>query len=408
MYLELLFISVYFLSQSVSHDFDSIQSVEVLGPNSVNKRVVKRSISFPVTVEYSFYAFSKEFRLLLKNKGGLLSPEFEAVTFEEDNKNGESIIVDVNDFYEGSTFGDAYSDVKAYVDENGMLTATIKTKNDIYIIEPAWRHLNDAEYGSSIVYKYNVTYPTRNQNFMNNNSEKIVKRAKRSYNFSRNRCPLKLVADYLFYKNIGGSSASATVKYLIALIDRVNSIFLETSWQDFEGDTKAIQNMGFVIKKIEIYKNFSQNPLHYNTDTISDIGKLLHVFSVLEGTDFNKFCLVHLFTYRAFMSGVLGLGYIAQPGIGSPGGMCCAASIEADKLVYYNTAISSLRSTYGKTVVTREADLVTAHVPSFSDWKSEPKVLLIYIYLKSEKHVRRGLSGHFCTLQIHAREKSQV
>lgn len=107
----------------------------------------------------------------------------------------------------------------------------------------------------------------------------------------------------------------------------------------------------------------------------------LQKFTEVEGSD--KFCLVHLFTYQAFAGGVLGLGYIASPRIGHAGGICgagfwftkffsgCCFKLfsyvlaspggENGKLIYYNTAFSSLRSTYGSTVVTREADIVTAH-----------------------------------------------
>ena len=46
------------------------------------------------------------------------------------------------------------------------------------------------------------------------------------------RCPLMLVADYKFYREMGGGSTKATVSYLISLIDRVNKMYEDTIWSD--------------------------------------------------------------------------------------------------------------------------------------------------------------------------------
>jgi hypothetical protein len=83
------------------------------------------------------------------------------------------------------------------------------------------------------------------------------------------------------------------------------------------------------------------------------------LFAAEEGS--SKFCLVHLFTSQSFNGGVLGLGFIAGTNIGSAGGICTAAAYKQNNKIYFNTALSSAKSTYGDTVITREADIVTAH-----------------------------------------------
>ena len=58
------------------------------------------------------------------------------------------------------------------------------------------------------------------------------------------RCPLMLVADYKFYREMGGGSTKATVSYLISLIDRVNKMYEDTIWSD------SYDNEGFSGTKI--------------------------------------------------------------------------------------------------------------------------------------------------------------
>ncbi|VDN26198.1 unnamed protein product [Gongylonema pulchrum] len=68
-----------------------------------------------------------------------------------------------------------------------------------------------------------------------------------------------------------------------------------------------------------------------------------------------------MFTAQPFENGVLGLAYISSPELNSAGGICSVQNRDRFGIVYYNTALSSAKATHGGTVVTREADLVTAH-----------------------------------------------
>ncbi|VDP08976.1 unnamed protein product [Soboliphyme baturini] len=166
-------------------------------------------------------------------------------------------------------------------------------------------------------------------------------------------------------------------------MDRVNVIYTQTIWRDNEEDV-GFTNMGFMVKNILVHTSATKIAnvynMHYNMEFDGwDAGTLLQRFSELQGSD--NYCLVHLFTYQGFKGGVLGLGYIASPRPATSGGICgvrkrniafsftrsgrqlyvCSASSVKGKTVFFNTALSSARSFYGGPVVTREADLVTAH-----------------------------------------------
>ena len=136
--------------------------------------------------------------------------------------------------------------------EDGVITASIQTPDDIYHVEPAWRHLPETDEETMIAYKesdikLSWTQPDENQfipphacDFVKENGTVEVdekeeqKRVKRSSEFNFNpgegslrqtRCPLLLVADYRFYKEMGGSNSKTTVNYHISLIDRVHKIY---------------------------------------------------------------------------------------------------------------------------------------------------------------------------------------
>lgn len=97
--------------------------------------------------------------------------------------------------------------------------------------------------------------------------------------------------------------------------------------------------------------------------------------------------MAHLFTDLKFEGGILGLAYVGSPRRNSVGGICTPGiamnyfyfliyklhtkenfikrlSVEYFKngyTLYLNSGLSSSRNHYGQRVITREADLVTAH-----------------------------------------------
>ncbi|OUC44886.1 Disintegrin [Trichinella nativa] len=252
--------------------------------------------------------------------------------------------------------------VNAHIDSNGSMTASIWTPAEVYMIETSLTMvIMLVPFVESIIIQVSNSNLEEVEPYFANDSFRTLQKRQALDNWQnvKNRCSLKLVADYHFYREVGGSSTATTVRYLINLIDRVNTIYTRTVWRDNESDD-GFTDIGFVIKNILVHTSPTKIADHYNSNiTKFDVGRLLQAFSYAEGSP--DYCLVHLFTAQPFSNGVLGLGYIASPKLGTSGGICSEGTYIQNKLVYFNTALSSARSSYGGPVITREADIVTAH-----------------------------------------------
>ncbi|MCL4121393.1 UNVERIFIED_CONTAM: hypothetical protein GTU68_036745, partial [Idotea baltica] len=193
---------------------------------------------------------------------------------------------------------------------------------------------------------------------------RVKRQPTEAYNFNgdKTRCPLLLVADYRFFREMGGSNYKTTVNYLISLIDRVDKIYENTLWRD-ASDNGGFSGMGFVIKKILVHQKWTpvaSNQVHYNMERDSwDVRNLLEVFS--REYSHKDYCLAHLFTDIKFEGGILGLAYVGSPRRNSVGGICTPEYFKNGHTLYLNSGLSSSRNHYGQRVITREADLVTAH-----------------------------------------------
>ncbi|KYM82905.1 ADAM 17-like protease [Atta colombica] len=149
---------------------------------------------------------------------------------------------------------------------------------------------------------------------------------------------------------------------LISLIDRVHKIYNDTLWQEHQ-EEDGFKGMGFVIKKIVVHSEPTRvrgGETHYNMVREKwDVRTLLEVFS--REYSHKDFCLAHLFTDLKFEGGILGLAYVGSPRRNSVGGICTPEYFKNGYTLYLNSGLSSSRNHYGQRVITREADLVTAH-----------------------------------------------
>ncbi|XP_076068055.1 ADAM 17-like protease isoform X2 [Oratosquilla oratoria] len=379
----------------------NLKHYETIPPVAFRHNIVKRGIqesNHPLNKikEVSFNALGRDFRLILNPRKGLLDPQFKA--YAVDRRGNEKLItVDHENFYEGRVFGEKKSEVSAHL-ENGVMTATIHTPDDTYHVEPSWRHIPNSDDETMIVYRgsdvkhswegHHHNKPHKMCDYVkegNASTEAIdtveyegmethnidpdikirVKRQQaEAYNFNgeKTRCPLLLVADYRFFREMGGGNHKATVDYLISLIDRVDKIYENTLWRD-STDNAGFSGMGFVIKKIMVHQEWtpvSTNQVHYNMERSSwDVRNLLEVFS--REYSHKDYCLAHLFTDIKFEGGILGLAYVGSPRRNSVGGICTPEYFKNGHTLYLNSGLSSSRNHYGQRVITREADLVTAH-----------------------------------------------
>ncbi|KAG4079955.1 hypothetical protein HA402_006267 [Bradysia odoriphaga] len=407
-------------------------------------KVVKRGTNknsyhpYNTIKEVEFHALGRNFRLILHPHKEVLHSNFQAYAIDG-NGNQTVVHFDRDNMYNGRVFGETKSSVRAHID-NGVITGSIVLPEETYHIEPSWRHLPHLTDKHMIAYKSSDV----KLSWMDNDSggagaakvcgyvkegedveekpdggkEKFdiesmwsetpqaqslkvagKSREKRQadqyeYTPTKTRCPLLLVADYRFFQEMGGGNTKTTINYLISLIDRVHKIYNDTVWQD-RSDQEGFKGMGFVIKKIVVHSEPTRvrgGEAHYNMVREKwDVRNLLEVFS--REYSHKDFCLAHLFTDLKFEGGILGLAYVGSPRRNSVGGICTPEYFKNGYTLYLNSGLSSSRNHYGQRVITREADLVTAHefghnwgsehdpdIPECSPSASQGGSFLMYTY----------------------------
>ncbi|GLH15570.1 ADAM 17-like protease [Gryllus bimaculatus] len=353
--------------------YKNLKYYETLHASELNHNIVKRGVNpsphpFNKIKEVSFDTLGRPFRLILSPQKEVFHSQFKAFTVDGDGEE-RSLFVDTEEFYHGRVFGEVSSDVSVHL-EDGLMTASISLPDDTYHIEPSWRHLPHTDNMSMISYRASDVQFSWDQPLDETDAIKeahLDTRSKRQadqyeYTPTKTRCPLLLVADYRFYQEMGGSNTKTTINYLISLIDRVHKIYNDTIWQDRQ-EQDGFKGMGFVIKKIVVHSEPTRvrgGEAHYNMVREKwDVRNLLEVFS--REYSHKDFCLAHLFTDLKFEGGILGLAYVGSPRRNSVGGICTPEYFKNGYTLYLNSGLSSSRNHYGQRVITREADLVTAH-----------------------------------------------
>lgn len=184
------------------------------------------------------------------------------------------------------------------------------------------------------------------------------------YNREKSRCTLHLVADYLFYKHVGKGDLQTTINYLLALVNRVNQIYLQTVWRTGDELDTGFTNIGFTVQNITIHQEYTRHQsddMHYNMQTDQHWSAKTFLDNFSKYSPPRHYCLAHLFTYRQFDSPVLGLAYVASERYGTIGGICSPTQQKGDAFHKHNTGISTSKGINGETLITRQADLVVAH-----------------------------------------------
>ena len=154
----------------------------------------------------------------------------------------------------------------------------------------------------------------------------------------RRVCDLTLVADHLFYEEIGENDLSKTVLQMLWHIKEANALFQS---KDFDNDGKS-ECLGFTVSEITVFKS-KESALNLLTGEYSVPEDFLKRFSRY---NFDGFCLGVLFTNRAFSELVLGLSWRGNPKPDGVGGICQSrVRIKSDKFAYsFNALFISLKS----------------------------------------------------------------
>uniref|UniRef100_A0AAQ5XQ54 ADAM metallopeptidase domain 17a n=1 Tax=Amphiprion ocellaris TaxID=80972 RepID=A0AAQ5XQ54_AMPOC len=349
---------------SMLSDFE-VLPLSGLQLHSVRKRDVHTQSHLERLV--SFKALQRHFKLYLTTNTDLFTEKFKAV-FVDKHGREENFDVQLQNYFTGHVVGEENSRVQAHIDGDEF-SAHILTDEAEYNVEPLWRFTDSPTDGRLLVYRSedikNLTHIVSPKVCGEGSYGGGIKihggyhhREKRqAHDHKKNTCPLLLVADYRFFKHMGRGQESVTLNYLIELIDRVDDIYRNTSWdEEFKG------------YGVQIHQVYGLRWVHYNMENspvagkeVWDVKKLLEQFSSDMADKASAVCLAHLFTYQDFDEGTLGLAYVAPSKPQALGGLCPKRkNTWLPKPSYLNTGLTSTKN-YGKTILTKEADLVTTH-----------------------------------------------
>ncbi|ETE70641.1 Disintegrin and metalloproteinase domain-containing protein 17, partial [Ophiophagus hannah] len=307
----------------------------------------------------SFSALHRHFKLYLTSTADHFSKNFQALIL--DGKGNErEYHVQWQEFFTGHIVGQSNSKVIAHIGE-GDFTVRINTDEEEYNVERSWLQKGDSrgsekgpERGSNAVKGFCFSQRLGTE-------ESIPRRRRAIPDPMKNTCKMLVVADHRFFKNMGRGEESTTINYLIELIDRVDDIYRNTSW-----DNAHFSGYGIQIEQIIVHSEPEDSLLpkqkHYNMaksqpDEEKDaweVKQLLEQFSYDIAEKAAKVCLAHLFTYQDFDLGTLGLAYVASQKPNSHGGICPKAYSNSipGKAVYLNSGLTSTKN-YGKTILTK-------------------------------------------------------
>uniref|UniRef100_A0A8C8LXN2 ADAM metallopeptidase domain 17b n=1 Tax=Oncorhynchus tshawytscha TaxID=74940 RepID=A0A8C8LXN2_ONCTS len=376
-------VTLSFLSEALSSLLSDFEVLPVSGlqHHSVRKRDAHTQSHLERLI--SFSALKRHFKLYLTTNTDLFTEDFKAVFVDQQGKE-HSYDVQLQNYFTGHLVGEEHSRVQAHIDGDEF-SAHILTDETEYNVEPLWRFTETSPDGRLLVYRsedirnlsrmaspkvcgyihagaQDLLKTTASNEFIRN---QIAKRA--AHNHKKNTCPLALVADYRFFKHMGRGEESITLNYLIELIDRVDDMYRNTTWDDeFTGYGVQIQQVRTAVTLPCAGPGWT----HYNMKgspiqgkEVWDVKKLLEQFSSDIADNASTVCLAHLFTYQDFDEGTLGLAYVAPSKAQALGGLCPKPyypSHSVKKPSYLNTGLTSTKN-YGKTILTKEADLVTTH-----------------------------------------------
>uniref|UniRef100_A0A8P4KCI1 ADAM metallopeptidase domain 17b n=1 Tax=Dicentrarchus labrax TaxID=13489 RepID=A0A8P4KCI1_DICLA len=254
--------------RSILDDFD-VLPFSSLQTHSVRRRDVQTQTHVEKMV--SFDALQRQFRLYLRTNDELFTDDFRAVIVDEDGQE-RNYSVNRHNYFTGHVIGEENSRVQAHIDDHEF-SAHILTNEAEYNVEPLWRFTSAPPDGRLLIYRsedirnlsrlqqpsvcgYVTSDPVhlfpdsvKTAILEEREEEEFVSRGKRQvHDHLKNTCPLLLVADHRFFKHMGREEESTTLNYLIELIDRVDDIYRNTSWDDeFIGYGVQIQQI--IIEK---------------------------------------------------------------------------------------------------------------------------------------------------------------
>uniref|UniRef100_A0AAY4AJ23 Uncharacterized protein n=1 Tax=Denticeps clupeoides TaxID=299321 RepID=A0AAY4AJ23_9TELE len=275
--------------------FSLLSDFEVVPVASVQKHSVRRrDVESRSSLErlVSFTALKRHFQLYLTSNTDLFAKDFKAV-FVDKKGNANPYEIEMQKYFKGHVVGEENSRVQAHMDGDEF-SAHILTDEAEFNVEPLWRFIESNHDNRLLVYRSedirNISrlaspkvcgyVSAEDQDLLPGVASHLFRTKRQAHNHKKNTCPMLLVADYRFFKHMGRGEESTTLNYLIELIDRVDDIYRNTSWDD------EFKGYGVQIQQIIINKEPTEVPpgtLHYNMkgspfprkDDVWEVKKLL-------------------------------------------------------------------------------------------------------------------------------------
>uniref|UniRef100_A0A670J0M4 ADAM metallopeptidase domain 17 n=1 Tax=Podarcis muralis TaxID=64176 RepID=A0A670J0M4_PODMU len=288
--------------ESVLSDYD-ILSVSNIQQHSVRKRDLQPESHIEKLI--SFSALHRHFKLYLTSTADHFPKNFQALIVNGQGKETE-YQVQWQEFFTGHVVGQSNSKVTAHIGEDDF-TVRINTDEEEYNVEPLWRFLNNTQDERLLVYRsedikdFSRLQSPKVCGYVKMEEEEellggglkesklnkadVPRRKRATPDPLKNTCRILVVADYRFFKNMGRGEESTTINYLIELIDRVDDIYRNTSWDnaDFKDygiqiDQIIVHNESQPVRSGERHYNMAKSPLDDREDAW-DVKELLEMFS---------------------------------------------------------------------------------------------------------------------------------
>ncbi|KAJ7339636.1 Disintegrin and metalloproteinase domain-containing protein 10 [Desmophyllum pertusum] len=307
-------------------------------------------------VTINLRAFQRNISLLLEQHKRLFwkDAKFRILLSDAEQNTG----YDTRTAYTGTVKGDPESFVMGHI-LDGKFDGSFFAFGETFHLEPAERYIHSKTSFHSIIFpasnvQFNFSRIQRKmarfkylQRLMVQATRKRIRRSS-----SLNTCAIHIAADHLFVKHVGSGSESATVAEMVYHVAMADKAFRAT---DFNQDGGPGDNIGFVIAAVTV---FNDTKAEGSLESPQDIDIMPYLVKWSE-IDHDSYCLALLFTYRDFSDGALGLAWVAEPDLESPGGICAKKVLleESDEKMNFNTALVTFVN-YGSRVP-RKASVIT-------------------------------------------------
>ncbi|EDQ91931.1 uncharacterized protein MONBRDRAFT_31368 [Monosiga brevicollis MX1] len=333
---------------------------QVTTPSRYTRDLTPKTRSFSLNIP----VYDEELTLIVQPNTELFSDRVQIIEVHEEGERPYSL--DHLSFYRGyvAQYPDA-SHLHLRVDKNGSCFAQIITPTEMYAVEPAAWHFDNAQHDEHVVYRLsdhvNPVSPNHSSckvmtfdgpedpeaakpvPFFRNNT--TTRHRRDPFDNSRTACDVAVIADRNFYTSSsdGDSDIGRTVELLVSSFSNVQQLYEDNN---IEADGVFV---GIKIGRIEVITSSSDQRFVLDTTSGEDF---LHNFA---GENWEDYCLAHLVTHQEFSDGLLGLAYLGRAD-STPGGICQKKSSN----VYTNTAFSTTLN-YGSAVPELTHWLVIAH-----------------------------------------------